>query len=101
MVLQLKYSYAFASVAALGGVAACSSSVRRRLYPKARTAIAPPIAARTPTSQVITTTWTEYRIPFDCFGDGTVFDGHLLSMLLEVRGDTFDVSIDNVGYYTE
>ncbi len=51
--------------------------------------------------QVITTTWTEYRIPFDCFGDGTVFDGHLLSMLLEVRGDTFDVSIDNVGYYTE
>ena len=50
MVLQLKYSYAFASVAALGGVAACSSSVRRRLYPKARTAIAPPIAARTPTT---------------------------------------------------
>jgi hypothetical protein len=47
----------------------------------------------------LTADWKEYRIPFDCFGDGKVFDGHMKSLLFVVRGSTFDVSIDEVNFY--
>jgi hypothetical protein len=47
----------------------------------------------------LTSDWREYRIPFDCFGDGKIFDGHLKSLLFVVRGATFDVSLDEVSFY--
>ncbi len=47
----------------------------------------------------LTGDWREYRIPFDCFGDGSVFDGHVLSLLFHARGASFDFSIDEISFY--
>jgi hypothetical protein len=43
--------------------------------------------------------WKEYRIPFDCFGDGKVFDGYYTSILLSALGTNSSFAIDQVGYY--
>jgi hypothetical protein len=43
--------------------------------------------------------WKEYRIPFDCFGDGLVFDGYYTNILFSAFGTNSSFSIDQVGYY--
>jgi hypothetical protein len=47
----------------------------------------------------ITTDWKEYRIPFDCFGTGTVFDGYYTNILFNAFGTNSNFAIDQVGYY--
>ena len=47
----------------------------------------------------ISTDWKEYRIPFDCFGDGLVFDGYYTNILISAFGTNSSFSIDQVGYY--
>jgi len=43
--------------------------------------------------------WKEYRIPFDCFGDGKVFDGYYTNILFSAFGSNASFAIDQVGYY--
>jgi hypothetical protein len=43
--------------------------------------------------------WKEYRIPFDCLGDGKVFDGYYTKILFSAFGTNSAFSIDQVGYY--
>lgn len=43
--------------------------------------------------------WKEYRVPFDCFGDGLVFDGYYTNILFSAFGTNSSFSIDQVGYY--
>ena len=43
--------------------------------------------------------WKEYRIPFDCFGDGLVFDGYYTNILFSAFGTNSSFAIDQVGYY--
>jgi hypothetical protein len=43
--------------------------------------------------------WKEYRVPFDCFGDGMVFDGYFTNILFSAFGTNSAFSIDEVGYY--
>mgnify|MGYP001597308040 CR=1 FL=1 len=43
--------------------------------------------------------WKEYRIPFDCFGDGLVFDGYYTNILFSAFGTNSNFAIDQVGYY--
>lgn len=43
--------------------------------------------------------WKEYRIPFDCFGDGMVFQGYFTNILFSAFGSNSAFSIDEVGYY--
>ncbi len=47
----------------------------------------------------ITTDWKEYRIPFNCFGDATSFDGYYTSILFHAFGTNSNFAIDQVGYY--
>jgi hypothetical protein len=47
----------------------------------------------------ITSDWKEYRIPFDCFGDGMVFDGYYTNILFNAFGTNSNFAIDQVGYY--
>jgi len=47
----------------------------------------------------ISADWKEYRIPFDCFGDGKVFDGYYRNILFNVFGTNSNFAIDQVGYY--
>jgi hypothetical protein len=47
----------------------------------------------------ITADWQEYRIPFDCFGDGTGFDGYYTNILFNAFGTNSSFAIDQVGYY--
>jgi hypothetical protein len=47
----------------------------------------------------ITTNWQEYRIPFNCFGTGMVFDGYFTNMLFNAFGTNSSFAIDQVGYY--
>ena len=48
----------------------------------------------------LTTTWKEYRIPFNCFGpNGTLFDGYFKDILFWANGTNSDFAIDQVGYY--
>lgn len=47
----------------------------------------------------LATDWKEYRIPFDCFGDGMVFDGYYTNILFNAFGTNSAFSIDQVGYY--
>ena len=49
--------------------------------------------------QAITADWKEYRIPFDCFGDGMVFDGYYTNILFSAFGTNSSFAIDQVGYY--
>jgi hypothetical protein len=48
---------------------------------------------------VITPEWKEYRVPWDCFGDGLVFDGYYRNILFSALGPNSSFSIDEVGYY--
>ncbi len=48
---------------------------------------------------VISADWKEYRVPFDCFGDGKVFDGYYTKILFSAFGTNSAFSIDQVGYY--
>jgi hypothetical protein len=48
---------------------------------------------------VISSDWKEYRIPFDCFGDGKVFDGYYTNILFSAFGTSSNFAIDQVGYY--
>jgi hypothetical protein len=48
---------------------------------------------------VISADWKEYRIPFNCFGDGKVFDGYYTNILFSAFGTNSNFSIDQVGYY--
>ena len=43
--------------------------------------------------------WKEYRVPFDCFGDGKVFDGYYTNILFNAFGTNSSFAIDQVGYY--
>jgi hypothetical protein len=43
--------------------------------------------------------WKEYRIPFDCLGDGKVFDGYYTNILFSAFGTNSNFAIDEVGYY--
>jgi hypothetical protein len=57
-------------------------------------------AAAPPDKRIaITPEWKEYRIPFDCFGDGKVFDGYYTNILFNAFGSNAAFSIDEVGYY--
>jgi len=57
-------------------------------------------AAAPPDKRItIATDWKEYRIPFDCFGDGLVFDGYYTNILFSAFGTNSNFSIDQVGYY--
>lgn len=57
-------------------------------------------AAAPPDKRIaISTDWKEYRIPFDCFGDGLVFDGYYTNVLISAFGTNSSFSIDQVGYY--
>jgi hypothetical protein len=57
-------------------------------------------AAAPPDKRVaISADWKEYRIPFDCFGDGKVFDGYYRNILFSAFGTNSAFSIDEVGYY--
>lgn len=57
-------------------------------------------AAAPPDKRVtITTDWKEYRVPFDCFGDGKVFDGYYTNILFNAFGTNSSFAIDQVGYY--
>ncbi len=47
----------------------------------------------------ITADWKEYRIPFDCLGDGTVFDGYYTNILFSALGTNSNFALDQVGYY--
>jgi hypothetical protein len=47
----------------------------------------------------ITPDWKEYRVPWDCFGDGLVFDGYYRNILFSALGTNATFSIDEVGYY--
>ena len=47
----------------------------------------------------ITSDWKEYRIPFNCFGDGMVFDGYYTNILFNAFGTNSNFAIDQVGYY--
>jgi hypothetical protein len=47
----------------------------------------------------ISADWKEYRIAFDCFGDGKVFDGYYTNILFNAFGTNAAFSIDEVGYY--
>lgn len=47
----------------------------------------------------ISAEWREYRIPFDCFGDGKVFDGYYTTILFNAFGPNSNFAIDEVGYY--
>ena len=47
----------------------------------------------------ISADWKEYRVPFDCFGDGKVFDGYYTKILFSAFGTNSTFSIDQVGYY--
>ena len=47
----------------------------------------------------ITAAWQEYRIPFDCLGDGMVFDGYYTNILFSALGTNSSFAIDQVGYY--
>jgi len=47
----------------------------------------------------ISSDWKAYRIPFDCFGDGLVFDGYYTNVLISAFGTNSSFSIDQVGYY--
>jgi hypothetical protein len=57
-------------------------------------------AASPPDKRVsISGEWREYRIPFDCFGDGKVFDGYYTNILFNAFGANSNFAIDEVGYY--
>lgn len=57
-------------------------------------------AAAPPDKRVtISAEWKEYRIPFDCFGDGEVFDGYYTNILFNALGTNANFAIDQVGYY--
>jgi hypothetical protein len=57
-------------------------------------------AAAPPDKRVlISADWKEYRVPFDCFGDGKVFDGYYTNILFSAFGTNSAFSIDQVGYY--
>jgi hypothetical protein len=57
-------------------------------------------AAAPPDKRItIAADWKEYRIPFDCFGDGMVFDGYYTSILFSAFGTNSNFAIDQVGYY--
>ena len=57
-------------------------------------------AAAPPDKRItIAADWKEYRIPFDCFGDGLVFDGYYTNILFSAFGTNSNFSIDQVGYY--
>jgi hypothetical protein len=47
----------------------------------------------------ISADWKEYRIPWDCFGDGKVFDGYYTNILFSAFGTNSSFAIDQVGYY--
>jgi hypothetical protein len=47
----------------------------------------------------ITTDWKEYRVPFNCFGTGAVFDGYHVGIMFKALGTMSNFSIDQVGYY--
>ena len=47
----------------------------------------------------ITPDWKEYRVPWDCFGDGAVFDGYYRNILFSALGTNASFAIDQVGYY--
>jgi hypothetical protein len=47
----------------------------------------------------ISADWKEYRIPWDCFGDGKVFDGYYTRILFSAFGTNSSFAIDQVGYY--
>jgi hypothetical protein len=47
----------------------------------------------------ISAEWREYRIPFDCFGDGKVFDGYFTNILFNAFGPNSSFAIDEVAYY--
>lgn len=57
-------------------------------------------AAAPPDKRVtISADWKEYRIPFDCLGNGMVFDGYYTNILFSALGTNSAFSIDEVGYY--
>ena len=57
-------------------------------------------AAAPPDKRItISADWKEYRIPFDCFGDGLVFDGYYTNILFSAFGTNSTFAIDQVGYY--
>lgn len=47
----------------------------------------------------ISADWKEYRIPWDCFGDGMVFDGYYTNILFSAFGTNSSFALDQVGYY--
>lgn len=47
----------------------------------------------------ISSEWREYRVPFDCFGDGKLFDGYFTNILFNAFGPNSNFAIDEVGYY--
>ena len=47
----------------------------------------------------ITSDWKLYEIPFNCFGDATVFDGYFNSILISEYGTNANFAIDEVSYY--
>jgi hypothetical protein len=47
----------------------------------------------------ITAAWQEYRIPFNCLGNGMVFDGYYTNILFNAFGTNSNFAIDQVGYY--
>ncbi len=47
----------------------------------------------------ISADWREYRIAFDCFGDGKVFDGYYTNILFNAFGPNSSFAIDELGYY--
>jgi hypothetical protein len=57
-------------------------------------------AAGPPDQRVLlSTNWQEFRIPFNCFGNGMVFDGYFTNILFSAFGTNSNFSIDQVGYY--
>jgi hypothetical protein len=47
----------------------------------------------------ISSEWKLYEIPFNCFGDATVFDGYFNSILISEYGTNATFAIDEVSYY--